>query len=640
MWNPSVRERCVERTAALLLVGSALLLVAGCGDDVTIPTPPPFHVTSVTLEPAGGLLLEVGEEEPLEARVNGLAPGDLPDDAPALVWSSSNAAVAQVSSSGVVSAGVEGAATIQAEAGGLSASLEVEVASEGSTVGPDGGTVVLADGAVRIQVPAGALDARVALEAEALEGDPEALGLPEGVPGTGWRIGPSGVSLAVPGTLRVAFDAQALPTGHFPEMLRAHRSTAGAEGEWTLEPAVGDWLDPDDDGDGILTDFEVAGSWMLAGIRPAPSSGIAAGVDHACALSADDTLWCWGGNEAAQVREDSDDVVPTPLPGPSGLRPRVLASGEGASCALARDGELWCWGRIARGTGGGGGRVAVYDWGRGMSGGGGGLAVGAHHACALDGEGSVWCWGRNDHGQLGLGASSSGSDDPVRVAQGDRTFTAIAAAGDGTLAIDDQGRVFAWGHYPDADGDGFGEASAPVQLLEAVTAGHPVTQVALGAASACALDGDGRLWCWGDNSSGQRGIGDAHDDGTLRPVHRTEEDPPFTRVEISPGEGGHVCALAADETLWCWGRNEAGELGRGSDDRCREGDLTRSCARTPERVPGLSAVGDFTVGAAFSCAVASETGTIHCWGNNERGQFGTGQASLGGTDATEAATGR
>ena len=79
--------------------------------------------------------------------------------------------------------------------------------------------------------------------------------------------------------------------------------------------------------------------------------------------------------------------------------------------------------------------------------------------------------------------------------------------------------------------------------------------------------------------------------------------------------GLHTCALAAEGAVWCWGRNDYGQLGDGAQAPYRS---------TPGIVTGLSTgVRGLTAGSDYTCALG-ESGSVQCWGNNQEGQLGDG----------------
>jgi alpha-tubulin suppressor-like RCC1 family protein len=113
---------------------------------------------------------------------------------------------------------------------------------------------------------------------------------------------------------------------------------------------------------------------------------------------------------------------------------------------------------------------------------------------------------------------------------------------------------------------------------------------------------DGQLRCWGEYTGD--GTADAHN----RPVVVDIADAASTIQGFS-----HRCTQDINGGLWCWGRNDFGQLGDGTN-------ITRL---VPTKVPGLSDVTKVSAGAYHTCATTS--GTNHfCWGSNAHGQLGTG----------------
>jgi len=186
-------------------------------------------VASVTVEPGVVALA------PLETRQFSATPRDAQGAAIAgrtVTWSSSPVTVATVSGSGLVTAAAPGTATITATSEGRSGSATVTVAA-GVVVGPQGGTVSLANGAVTVTVPAGAVSAPVAIDATV-------GGTPSGAAPANWqvvgpvyRIAPAGTTFAQPVTITVKFAAADLPDHAMTGDLGLHHWNGT---QWTLLP--------------------------------------------------------------------------------------------------------------------------------------------------------------------------------------------------------------------------------------------------------------------------------------------------------------------------------------------------------------------------------------------------------------------
>ena len=88
-------------------------------------------------------------------------------------------------------------------------------------------------------------------------------------------------------------------------------------------------------------------------------------------------------------------------------------------------------------------------------------------------------------------------------------------------------------------------------------------RIAVGDAHSCAIASNDVVWCWGDNTYGQLGSS-AHaglsNSRSTTPVQAAALPGGRVARAITSGKG-HVCVLADDATVWCWGSNESGQLG-------------------------------------------------------------------------------
>jgi alpha-tubulin suppressor-like RCC1 family protein len=195
----------------------------------------------------------------------------------------------------------------------------------------------------------------------------------------------------------------------------------------------------------------------------------------------------------------------------------------------------------------------------------------------------VYCWGDGTLGQLGDGTSAPDHirTKAARVKRGSGHLTnvvGIAAEEYHTCARRTNGTVWCWGNafyvYGQL-GDGTRGAAAtglrttPVQVVRSGSVLTGITSVGTGASHTCARRVDGSAWCWGLGSKGQLGdgtTGDPTDHLRLRPVRVVRSAGAFTGVRSIDGGDFHTCALRTDRSVWCWGANDAGQLGRGSFD--------------------------------------------------------------------------
>jgi alpha-tubulin suppressor-like RCC1 family protein len=173
---------------------------------------------------------------------------------------------------------------------------------------------------------------------------------------------------------------------------------------------------------------------------------------------------------------------------------------------------------------------------------------------------------------------------------------------------------------------------------------------------------EGALYGWGDNTTGNLGLGDT----TSPRTSPLQVGAVTTWTEIDTGntsgydsDTGHSCATRSDGTLWCWGRNVYGQLGRGnttdSSSPVQIGAATdwvtlnsgsyHTCAikttgtlwchgdnaSAPVQLTGTG-WDSVSVGRRHACAVKT-AGTLWCWGLNASGQLGKGDTTTRQTPA-------
>ena len=134
-----------------------------------------------------------------------------------------------------------------------------------------------------------------------------------------------------------------------------------------------------------------------------------------------------------------------------------------------------------------------------------------------------------------------------------------------------------------------------------------VTAITTGVVHACALLNNGKVKCWGSNDSGQ--LGDGTDQDRNAPI----EVPNLSDVAAISAGGGHTCALTNTGAAICWGQNTSGQLGDGTNDK----------RLAPVSVSGLTDIVSLSAGADHTCAITT-SGEAKCWGKNLYGRVGDG----------------
>src|SRR5262249_19736088 len=140
---------------------------------------------------------------------------------------------------------------------------------------------------------------------------------------------------------------------------------------------------------------------------------------------------------------------------------------------------------------------------------------------------------------------------------GEGAWVAVSANAINTCGVTTDAYVYCWGdntYFQLGDPDFTGEGASTPNFVPGLTG---ATDVSVGFGHACALDGDGLAYCWGNNGAGQLGIGTEGDQKGAYPV---ASDLRF--VSIAAGHT-HTCAITTDFDMYCWGDNTYGQLGNG-----------------------------------------------------------------------------
>ena len=197
------------------------------------------------------------------------------------------------------------------------------------------------------------------------------------------------------------------------------------------------------------------------------------------------------------------------------------------------------------------------------------VAVGQNHTCALTVTNEIRCWGDNVFGQLGAPSPSCGLRD-----------------------------------------------CSPVPIAVQCPAGEvcKFRSVAAGGDHTCAVDTNGKAWCWGEDGSPAAGLSSF---GSL-PRHTHRRTPAFTDLGVPADfvaidtDFGHTCAVSAAQDVFCWGANFSGQLGA---------PLAILSTTNAQLVRSGNRYKSITTGMSHSCAVHASNGLVDCWGDNSSFQL-------------------
>jgi hypothetical protein len=353
---------------------------------------------------------------------------------------------------------------------------------------------------------------------------------------------------------------------------------------------------------------------------------VSGGDRHTCAVKVDGSTWCWGEGIYGQLGNGTftDELSPVRV-SDAGNSYTAVATGLTHSCALDSSGQPWCWGQNSSGQLGDGSYESSGEpvKVKGLPGAMTDVTAGRLVSCATDHVKALWCWGSNYYGELGVklageqdtaygAAASASSPLPVLVRRGP-----VSGFHNGpNIACAAEDSIVCWGAR--AGGKSFSGTAAERAEANRVESSEGVSQPMVVAAR------PGRFWqicgvkssvrrvvcwypvytqdappysqpetydtvtdvaaasmftlctgkldspsisCWGRTMDmpWQSYFSDL--------VERNDElyqtDPWVLRPLSAPlkylsAGSGHFCALTQRNQLWCWGRNESGQLGNGS----------------------------------------------------------------------------
>jgi alpha-tubulin suppressor-like RCC1 family protein len=329
-------------------------------------------------------------------------------------------------------------------------------------------------------------------------------------------------------------------------------------------------------GNGIAaTAFAPSAVLFPTGVRAWKS--ISAGGSHTCAIADNSKAFCWGLDSVGQLGDGGfggNKNTPT-LVNAVGVDWFSLSVGSDHTCGLAVNRQLFCWGDNFNGQLGNGTTNnqdvplliptpnGVIFWQS--------LSVGSRHTCAISNDNKAFCWGSNIDGRIGDPSLPALNVLKPTLVAGSQAWQSISAGVLNTCAITTDSRAFCWGSDTDGQlGNGFisGNQSSPVAVR---AFGAVWKNISAGGSFSCAVGklsagADNQAFCWGSDNNGRLGNGSGitGDQEVLSPVELSSLVGVTSWQNLSTGSA-HACAIGNDSKAYCWGSDNSGRLGNGSN---------------------------------------------------------------------------
>ncbi|CAB3407982.1 unnamed protein product [Caenorhabditis bovis] len=231
------------------------------------------------------------------------------------------------------------------------------------------------------------------------------------------------------------------------------------------------------------------------------------------------------------------------------------------------------------------------------------IAAGRAHSLALAEDGRVFAWGSNEHGQLALPSNTQRQEVPKRI-QVLSEVVQIACGSDSCVALTEGGHVYVWGEQ--ADGRCLHE---PTEIEELY--GIPIVRILSGSRHCLAISASGAVFGWGQNDHGQLG----HDD--LTPQKKIRQINQMDGMKVVEGACGdrHSVLLTNCGRVFTFGSDSLGQCGfdKKIEKRTSPTAVTELIGSTVTRI------------AAGRChTITVIGGYVYAFGLNSSGQLGNG----------------
>ena len=390
-------------------------------------------------------------------------------------------------------------------------------------------------------------------------------------------------------------------------------------------------------------------------------------TESACyVITEDGALYVWGKNSYGQlgVGDEVNKNTPIKVTAINGKVMELIISNSFSVYAILEDGSLYSWGDNSYGLLGVGDEVnkntptkvnlpskikelittglsvyalmedsSLYSWGYNLD---GQLGVGdevnkntptkvnlpskikelittGSSAYALMEDSSLYSWGENSYGQLGVGDKINKNTPTIVNLSG--KIKELITTGLSSYAILKDDSLYAWGYNSDGQLGVGDEVDKDIPTKVTAINGKVMELIISNYFSVYAILEDGSLYSWGENNSGELGVGDKIDKNTPTIVNL----PGKIKKLITSSSASH--AILEDGSLYAWGKNYYGELGVGSNE---DKNTPTKVTAINGKIMDLIINSDRNYSTYKSIFAIIKDGSLYAWGNNKGGQLGIG----------------
>ena len=292
------------------------------------------------------------------------------------------------------------------------------------------------------------------------------------------------------------------------------------------------------------------------------------------------------------------------------------------TCGTNSDGLAYCWGRDANGRLGNGigsgsrlttpsSVLGEHVWST--------MSAAKYHTCGVTGSSALYCWGKNESGRLGDGTTADRST-PTQIGT-DQSWANVNAGYDHTCAVTTSGVGYCWGDNTNGKLGTDDPASVDRLSPTTVSGSYSWKSISAGESFSCGVTTSVALlyegYCWGQNFSGQLGIGSRSERDVVTAVPTLVIGSHSWKM-ISTGTT-HACGVTISGEAYCWGWNTSGSVGDG----------TTAHRPSPTLVSGGHTWQSLSAGREHTCGV-TDSGDAYCWGAGGHSRLGTGSPGFSG----------